>query len=313
MRYMRLTMCALAMTGLPGVTQAADPPQETTIDEVVTYTIDSDTYELLRYSFDLDEFTPVGVVETSSGDVVEDCESLVYIPAGPSKGVYSAPTAGTHARHVVKIAPLTAVATVFNANAVPASRKITGMVPYYDAGKDEWLILAASSEDRASDPDRVESRVLIRIDPVDGTSTIVATKAMLGDGRRFESLAIDARGYLFATSRTHFYRIHHEAGFWVEEIGATGLDKAEAFEIAFGDFQNSITIPGVDPSWTQHGVFLVACEMTQQFGVLNPADGSFTEYLVNGSPSTFITNDAEGLIVLTLRHDPLYGSLVGFD
>lgn len=312
-RYTRLTTCLLTAGALAGAVRAAGSPEETAINEVAAYTIDSDTYELLRYSFATDDFTAVGVVETASGDVIKDCESLGYIPSGPHKGVYSAPTNGAYSRHLVKIDPLTAVATSYNATLVSASRKITGMVPYYDAGAGEWLLLAASSEDRASDPDSSESRILVRIDPADGTSTIVATKAMLDDGRRFEGLAIDARGYLYATSRTHFFRIHHEAGFWVEELGETGLDKAEAFEIAFGDYQNSITIPGVDPSWTQHGVFFVACERTQQFGVLNPTDGSFQEYLVGGSPSNFITKDAEGLILLTLRHDPLYGSLVGFD
>jgi len=305
-------MFALTIGGFLGVAAAA-PPQETTIDDVVTYTIDSDTFELLRYAFETEEFAAVGVVATVSGEVIEDCESLAYVPNGPDKGVYSAPTKGPYARHIVKIDPLTAIATVFLATAVPANRKVTGMVSYRDGGDGQWYVLAASSEALASDPDRSESRVLIRIDPKNGTSAIVATNAMLGDGRRFEGLAIDARGYLYATSRTHFFRIHHEAGFWVEEIGVTGLDKAEAFEIAFGDYQNSISIPGVDPSWTQNGVFFVACERTQQFGVLNPADGSFQEYLVGGSPSTFITKDAEGLILLTLRHDPLYGSLVGFD
>jgi hypothetical protein len=213
----------------------------------------------------------------------------------------------------VRIDPLTATATVFGATAVSANRKITGMVSYRSASDGRWYVLAASSEDQASDPDDSESRVLIRIDPKDGTTAIVATKLMLGDGRRFEGLAIDGRGYLYATSRTHFYRIHHEAGFWVEDFGDTGLEKAEAFEIAFGDFEYAVTIPGVDPSWTQYGAFLVACERTEQFGVINPADGSFAEYLVDGSPSSFITEDAEGLIVLTVRHDPLFGSLVGFD
>ncbi len=308
---MRLMMCALSTGCLLGVTQAV--PVETTIGEVVAYLVDADTFKLLRYNFALNQFTEVGVVRTRSGVIVVDCESLAYIPAGPSKGVYSAPTTGVFARKVVKINPLNAIAEPFNPMIVPNNRKVTGMVPCYDAGEDKWYILAASSEALASDPDRVESRILIRIDPVTGSSTIVATNAMLGAGRRFEGLAIDARGYLFATSRTHLFRIHDEAGYWVEDIGVTGLAKAEAFEIAFGDEQNSITIPGVDPSWTQYGVFFVACEQTQEFGVLNPADASFVEYLVAGTPSTFITKDAEGLIVLTLNHDPLYGSLVGFD
>ena len=47
--------------------------------------------------------------------------------------------------------------------------------------------------------------------------------------------------------------------------------------------------------------------------MINPATGEFQEYLVDGSPSAFVTKDAEGLILVTFRNDPLYGSLVGFD
>ena len=324
-KYTRLTICALTIGGFLGVGQAADP-SETFIEEVATYSIDADTYELVRYSFATNEFTVVGVVETASGDVVADCESLGFVPSGVAKGLYAVSTRDAYAGHLVKIDPLTAVAEVFAPKVVPgngggevsnnwdgSSRKVTGMVAYYDTGDDEWYLLAASSEDRKSSKTRIETRELIRIDPRDGTSTMVATQAMLGDGLRFESLGMDAKRDLYATSRTHFFRIHQEAGFWVEEIGATGLDKAEALEVAFGDYQPSITIPGVDPSWTEYGVFFAACEKTQMFGVLNPADGSFVEYLVDGSPSTFIMKDAEGLVVVTLRRDPLYGSIVGFD
>jgi hypothetical protein len=266
----------------------------------------------------------IGVVETLLGEVVTDCESLVYVPQGEAKGVYSVPTKGALRGHVVKIDPLTAIATVFNPVVVPlggeddddgwsGGRKVTGMTPYFDTAGDKWYVMAASSEDRKSDKTRIETRVLIRIDPSDGTSSIVATKSDLGNGLRFESLGFDSKGDLYATSRTHFFRIHQEAGYWVEQIGATGLDKAEAFEVAFGDHQASITVPGIDPSWTQNGVFIAACEKTQQLGVINPANGTFKEYRVDGFPSTFVTKDAEGLVLVTFRNDPLYGSLVGFD
>jgi hypothetical protein len=309
---MRLTICALAISGLAGVGLAAGP-EETEIREIATYSIDSDTFELVRYSFAQNEFTVVGTVETADGTTVTDCESLAFVPAGDGKGLYSVSTKGDLERHLVKIDPLTAVAEVFLPTVVESVRKITGMVVSYDTGAGDWYILAASSENRKSDKTRLETRELIRIDPRDGTSTMVATKAQLGDGLRFEGLGLDSRGYLYATSRTHFFRIHHEAGFWVEELGATGLDKAEAFEIAFGDDQASITIPGVDPNWTEYGVFIAACENTQQFGVLNPADGSFKEFRVDGWPSNFVMKDAEGLVVVTRRRDPLYGSIVGFD
>jgi hypothetical protein len=321
-KYTHLTTLVLTMGGLLGIARA-DDPLETMIDVVATYSIDSDTFELVRYSFATNEFVAVGVVETTSGKVVQDCESLSFVPQGVAKGIYSVPTKGEFEGQLVQINPLTAIATVFTPTVVPVGssndgswtggRKVTGMAPFYDAGDDKWYILAASSEDRKSDKNRVETRILIRIDPEKGTSTIVATKNQLGDGLRFESLGFDSKGDLYATSRTHFFRIHQESDYSVDKIGPTGLEKAEAFEVAFGDYQPSITVPGVDPSWTAFGVFIVACETTQQFGVLNPNTGAFEEYLVDGSPSTFITKDAEGLVLVTFRNDPLYGSLVGFD
>ncbi|MHC4590888.1 MAG: hypothetical protein ACYTAQ_16595 [Planctomycetota bacterium] len=314
----------LTFGGLLGVAQA-DDPHETTINVVATYSIDSDTFKLVRYSFATNDFMEVGVVQTDSGVVMTDCESLAFVPAGPDIGIYSVPTKGDYQGQMVKIDPLTAIATVFTPTVVPlggddddddgwaGGRKVTGMTPYFDTADGKWYILAASSENRKSDKNRSETRVLIRIDPSNGTSAIVATKAQLGNGLRFESLGFNSKGDLYATSRTHFFRIHQEAGYWVETIGATGLDKAEAFEVAFGDHQPSITVPGVDPSWSEFGLFIVACENTQQFGVLNPADGSFVEYLVDGFPSTFVMKDAEGIVVVTLRNDPAYGSLAGFD
>jgi hypothetical protein len=301
-------------------TAAAEPP-ETLIDIVATYSIDADTFELVRYSFDTDDFRVIGVVETESDETVVDCESLAFVPHGMSKGIYAVPTKDPFKGRLVKIDPLTATATPFLPVVVPSSgddwgggRKVTGMTPYYDDVDEQWYLLAASSEDRKSDPDRIESRVLIQINPESGTSSIVATKHMLGAGIRFESLGFDAKGDLYATSRKHFLRIHQEAGYWVEDLGPTGLNKAEAFEVAFGDRQAGITIPGINPSWTQNGVFFAACENTQMFGVINPATGQFQEYLVEGSlKSAFVMKDAEGLIFVTLSSDPLYGSMFGFD
>ncbi|MEE8146993.1 MAG: hypothetical protein V3T24_05270, partial [Longimicrobiales bacterium] len=242
------------------------------------------------------------------------CESLAYIGPGPAKAAYTIPTrTATFARQLVKIDMLTLEATVFAPIVCPVGRKITGMCSAYDSVTGEWYLLAASSEDITSDPDRVETRVLLRIDPLTGVSTIVASQAQLGDGRRFEGLGIDSNGDLWATARQWFYRIHQEAGYWVDEIGPTGLDKAEAFEVAFGYSGPSISVPGVDPSWTTTGVFFVVDEQGQKFGVINPATGEFKEWQISGTTSTFITQDAEGLILVTLSRDPLYGSLITFD
>jgi hypothetical protein len=308
-------------------TAAAEPP-ETMIDIVATYSIDADTFELVRYSFDTDDFRVIGVVQTESEETIVDCENLAFVPHGMTKGIYAVPTKNPFKGRLVKIDPLTATAAPFLPVVVPSgnddddgewedgggARKVTGMTPYFDDVDEQWYLLAASSEDRKSDPDRIESRVLIRIDPGSGTSSIVATKHMLGDGIRFESLGFDANGDLFATSRKHFLRIHQDDGYWVEDLGPTGLNKAEAFEVALGDRQAGITIPGINPSWTQNGVFFAACENTQMFGVINPATGQFQEYLVEGGlKSAFVMKDAEGLVFVTLSSDPLYGSMFGFD
>ena len=77
-RFKYLAMCALAICGLLGVARAADP--ETSVKKIATYSIDSDTFELVRYSFSTNEFIVVGVVKTASDQVVEDCESLALIP-----------------------------------------------------------------------------------------------------------------------------------------------------------------------------------------------------------------------------------------
>ncbi len=317
-RFPHLTLSTLTFCALTGVAPAAPPPTE--FDELAVYSIDSDTNELTRYSFATDDFTVVGVVQTAAGEAITDCESLGFVPGGDAKGIYSVPTKGTFKNNLVRIDPLTAEAIVYAPTVVSGGsggwsgdRKVTGLVPYYNSTNGKWYLLAASSEDQQSDKTRVETRELVQINPESGASSMVATQGMLGDGLRFESLGIDSRGHLFATSRTHFFRIHHDAGYWVENLGPTGLDKAEGFEVVFGDYQPSIDMPGVDSSWTQYGVFLATCDNTSMFGVLNPADGTFEEYLVNGSPSSFVMKDAEGLVVVTLRRDPLYGSVVGFD
>ncbi len=301
----------LAITSFCDSARAQAPP-ETDIDVVAAYAIDSDTFNLVRYAFSTDSFMVAGPPRTAGGVTITNCESLAYIGQGPAKAFYTVPRSG-FPQQLVKIDMLTLEATVFAPKLCPVGRKITGMISAYDSVAGEWYLLAASSEDITSDPNRMESRVLIRIDPLNGTSTIVATQAQLGDGRRFEGLGIDSNGDLWAVGRHWFYRIHQEAGYWVDEIGKTGLDKAEAFEIAFGDSTPSITIPGVDPTWTTNGVFFVADGQTQKFGVLNPATGEFQEWQISGTTSNFVTKDAEGLVLVTLNRDPLYGSFVTFD
>ncbi|MHC4415635.1 MAG: NHL repeat-containing protein [Planctomycetota bacterium] len=290
---------------------AGGPTDETEIAEIVLYAIDSDTNELLRYSFSTDSIFSMGAVRTSSGTPLSDMEALSYVASGPYKGLYVVPTAGGLARYLVHIDPLTGVATPSASVVVPAGRKLTGMIADYDSGSQTWSLLACEGDDVKSDPDRIEARRLIRIDPQTGVSVAVAT---LTDGRRFEGLARDSEGQLYAVSRTHFYRVDEDAGaYTVVDLGVTGLNKAEALEFAMGHAQPPVDVPGVGNGWTKFGTLFVFDDKTSRFGVLNPSDGSFVEYLVNGSPSTFATDDAEGMILVTLFDDPLFGTVEGFD
>ncbi len=304
----KLITTSMIMTVLAFAPALSAAPQTT--DILAVYAIDSDTNELVRYSFADNTFLVMGTVRTSSGTVVKDMECLGYVPA---MGMYSVPTKAPFKGQVVRIDPITAQATAFAPVVVPSGRKVTGMASIFDMGTGTWYLLAASSEDTTSSTTAVETRALIRIDPATGVGTTVATNAQLGAGLRFEGLGVDSKGDVYATSRTRFFRIHQEAGYWVEDLGSTGLDKAEAFEVAFGDVQPSIDVPGVNSSWTNRGVFFVADEQLQKFGVVNPSNGTFVEYTVNGAPSAFVTKDAEGMILLTNSRDPLYGMYVTFD
>ncbi len=307
----RLITKSIAATVLTIGSSLAAAPQ--TSDVLALYAIDSTTYKLLRYAFADDTILTIGTVQTAGGTTVRDCESLGYVPPGPGFGMYSVPTTSPFERQLVRIDPRTATATVVGPELIPSGRKITGMLSTFDPVANEWYLVAASSEKKTSSKTAFETRELVRINPLTGASTIIATQAQLGDGLRFEGLGIDSKGDIYAASRTRFFRIHQEAGYWVEDLGSTGLDKVETFEIAFGDVQPSIDVPGVNSSWTNRGVFFVADEQIQKFGVLNPATGAFAEYLVGGNPSAFLTEDAEGMILLTLSRDPLYGSFVTFD
>ncbi len=313
------TIVATTLAIAPALAAAPQP-----VDVLAIYTIDADTEELRRYAFNDDSILTIGRVQTASGTRFEDLETLAYVPAGDGAGMYSVPTRNPSEGRLIRIDPLTATATVVNTTPVvtpPTSggRKVTGMCSAYDSLAGEWYLIAASSVRATSSTTAIETRELVRINPVTGVSTIIATQADLGNGLRFEGLGIDANGILWAVSRTHFFRLPRNTvtgKYSVQVIGNTGGDKTESLEIAFGDLQPSINVPGVDPTWTTNGVFFVADEQrgpSGQFGILNPATGQFVEYLVGGVPSNLLVMDVEGMVILTLSQDPLYGRLITFD
>ena len=139
---------------------AADPPMG--IDEVVLYAIDADLNQLLRYSFDSTEYNVVGTVRDQNGAVVEDMESLAYIPAGPHKGLYTSPQDGPFANHLVRVSMLDATGEGYAA--AIGSDDVVGMISHYDSGTDTWSIRATTT-----------GRDLITIDLATGVGTTLSS------------------------------------------------------------------------------------------------------------------------------------------
>ncbi len=277
---------------------AASPPDETTIDEIVMYAVESSSpARLMRYFFMSDVFVPIGEVWTTTGLAVDDVEALSWVGQGPYKGLYGIATEGATEQYLTRINPLTAEATVYGSNL--GGQKITGMIADYDATLGEWFLLASDAGGK-----------LRRINVANGNAETVANV-----GHDFEGLARNSDGVIYANTRTRLYRLDPIVGhqYDVVEIGPLGLSKAESLEFAFGNAAPPVDVPGVDESWTEFGVLFVFDDNTNQFGILNPNTAEFQQYLVEGSPSTFSNQDAEGMIFVTTINDPLYGSIDGFD
>lgn len=276
----------------------AQEPEVTEIDEIVMYAIESSSpARLMRYFFLSDTFVLVGEVWTTTGLPVDDVEALSYVPSGPYKGLFGVATDGPTEQHLTRIDPLTAKATVYGPNL--GGEKIIGMIPDFNYGTGEWELLATDA-----------GRKMRRIELVNGNADTVANV-----GEKFEGLARNSEGVIYANTRTKLFRLDPGPGqqYNSVEIGSMGLSKAESLEFAFGNDQPPVDVPGVDSSWTEFGVLFVFDDDTDSFGILNPNTGQFREYLVDGRVSTFSTQDAEGMIFVTTVNDPLYGSIDGFD
>lgn len=272
--------------------------EETQIDEIVMYAVESSSpARLMRYFFRADSFIEIGEIWTTGGLPVEDVEALSYIGQGAYKGLYGVATDGPTEQYLTRIDPLTAQAYLYGPNL--GGQKIIGMIPDYDFDLGEWHLLATDAGGK-----------LRRINAADGNASTISNL-----GYDFEGLARNSEGVIYANTKTKLYRLEPAGGsnYDVIEIGSTGLSKAESLEFAFGNAQPPVSIPGVDASWTEHGVLFVFDDDTDSFGILNPNTAQFQEYLVNGSPSAFANQDAEGMIFVTSVNDPLYGSIDGFD
>jgi hypothetical protein len=293
-----VALIGLASVVSSGQTALAQAAEETTIDEIVMYAIESSSpARLMRYFFLSDTFTPIGEVWTTEGEPVYDVEALSWVPQGPYKGLYGVATDGPTEQYLTRVDPLTAEAIKYGSNLGGAS--ITGMIADYDFDTGEWYLLGSDKGGK-----------LRRVNPANGNA-----ETLCSVGHDFEGLARNSAGVLYANTRTALYRLDPAEGMQYDavKIGSTGLDKAESLEFAFGNAAPPVEIPGVDQSWSQFGVLFVFDDDTDMFGILNPNTGQFKQYLVDGKPSAFSNQDAEGMIFVTTVNDPLYGSIDGFD
>jgi hypothetical protein len=260
---------------------AAEP--DTQLSEIVIYGIDGDTNQLLRYTFETDTFTIIGVVQTAGGDVVDNTEALTWVPSGPAKGMYCIPRDGDLSGKLLRINPLDATAEVV---ADCAWDDITAMA-CMQVGP-SWAILAWDRNDDT----------LVAIDPLTGMAT-----SAFSISREFEGFALGPDGTLYANTDTELFTIDLVAG-TAQSVGPTGTDKMESLEYAFGDYAPKIDVPGVPAAWTADGVLIGFDDAGDSVRIINPATGATVKY-----PCSFATVDCEGLVVLTKLMDP-YGCVV---
>jgi hypothetical protein len=127
-----LPLLILGQACLVNAAGEGDDPDPTAIAEVVMYGVDDNTHELLRYSFRSNEYIVIGQIQDESGNIVNEIESLGFIPSGPHKGLYGVTnydgSTSSPPRTEASTASATATATVTvtaTATAPRRSRSVT--------------------------------------------------------------------------------------------------------------------------------------------------------------------------------------------
>ncbi len=312
---------SLWATGLAGVlllpaTAHAAPQPDTTVNDLYMYGIDADTFELLRYEMATDQFASVGVVVDQNNNIVKDVEALAFVPAGPYKGFYGMTNYNdTQPTKMVKINALDATAWEYPDPV--GFWKVTGLIAYQDPGDGEWSLIGATKHTGQAD----FAAKLIEVDLETGLATELMDLGIM----MMAGLAMDARGKLYGVDRglnlagevpsgtqSDLYEIKPwDSPQELKHLGPLPWNKVEALEFAIGDFKAKIdasAIPGVGNSWTTHGALLGFSDAFDMLMIIDPKNGDAVPY-----PGTFNTVDCEGLVFVTMRTDPLYGALRGFD
>ena len=278
--WIGLVVVSLAFSGGREL-QAADP---TPMDEVVMYGIDGDTNELLRYTYDTDEYVVIGVITTDDGRTVEKCEALTFIPTGPDKGMYAIPALGSLAGLLLRINPLGAIAEVV---ADTGLLNVTGMVARYDSSAGGWKIIVGTTTK------------LLTMDP--GTGSYVNLMNTLAT---YECLALTLDDKLLVFADDNLWEVDWTTGTETYIGKPDGYKKIEAMEFCFGDYAPEINIPGVTPAWTADGALMGFDDRENALVIINPATAE-----VIPIPCSFAAVDCEGVIIVTQRRD-LYGTVV---
>ena len=332
----------LAASGLlcsRSAAQGPPGPPTTVIDEVVMYGVDDDTDVLLRYAFSAEEYRVVGEIRDDDGNIVDEIESLAYIPHGPHKGLYGVTNYdGNVETRLVEISLLDARSTVRSVDI--GFGNVEGMIALRDPVTDQWLLYATHTEGgpqqvtlchippgNPGNPQTItvgmaalpahlahgdsigacgeplpSNRNLIAIDPASGVGTLV-----MPVGLKFEGLARGPDGTLYAAENRRLWTIDPVAG-TVSLIGEHAYLNVEALEYAFGDYDPQIDVPGVPDEWTADGVLFGFSDTSNAMLILNPATGEAVEY-----DCPIDTTDCEGMVFLTEQSDPVYHVLNIFD
>ena len=265
-------------------------PPTTPVEEVVMYGVDDDTDQLLRYAFSAQEYLVIGQVRDQDGNLVDEIESLAYIPSGPDKGLYGVTNYdGNVATRLARINILDAKTTVYPVDT--GFGNVEGMVAVREPATDKWVLYATN---QANVPQGGGGKKnLISIDPATGLGTLVMKL-----DRKFEGLAKGPDGTLYAAKGDELWMIDPLAG-TNTRIGEHDYDDVEALEFAFGDNAPQIDVPGVPQEWTENGILFGASDEVNSILILNPATG---EAMPFGMP--FATPDWEGMVFMTKLTDP---------
>ena len=251
------------------------------------YGIDADTNELLRYSFETDDFVRIGVITTSNGQTARDNEALAWVPSGPARGMYAIPSEGPLTGWLLRVNPLDGMAVKVNQTNL---RKAIGMVVYRDEDGD-WMILVS---------DRDSDAALYAVDPMTGDKTF-----LLEADNEYEGLCLTPDDRVLGNTEKALWEIDLMAG-TETKLGDFDYEKVESLEYAFGDGAPTIdaTAAGVPAAWTANGLLLAFDDDSDALMLVNPANGDAVNY-----NCSFTTVDCEGLVFTTKNSDP-YGRVV---